>query len=579
MGNALKEQDKLGEAIKAYNKALYIKPNYAEAHYNIGVTLQQQGKLDEAIEAYNKALYIKPNYAEAYNNMGIALKGTIFKKPNGALQKTIVSLLDTGRYVRPREIFTAAISLLKLEPTLQKHLQAGDDEIMRNPLSIISDLSELSLLCKLMNVCPLPDLELEKLLTKLRCSILSNISSLKEASPELIRFQSALALQCFTNEYIYGCTNEEEKILQALEKIVKKTLKNNQQPSPQAVLALASYKALNQYKWHTTLVVMDEIKEVFIRQVEEPGLEEKLKHDLPILLEITDNISSEVKVQYEESPYPRWVNLGLALKPMPISKLVEENKLKLHENSVIEVENPEILIAGCGTGQHSIETASKFKSSKVLAIDLSLSSLAYAKRKTTELGFANIKYMQADILDLSQLNTRFDIIESVGVLHHMDNPIAGWKVLTDCLRPGGLMRIGLYSEIARHHIVEMRQEISNTGTRPSNVEMRSFRDMIMKSEKDHHKLIIYSPDFYSLSTLRDLLFHIQEHRFTISLLQEHLDKLGLMFCGFEAPEIVSNFKQTNKAKDDLYDFDKWQAYEEANPNAFAGMYQFWCQKA
>ena len=40
----------------------------------MGVALQDLGKLDEAIEAYNKALSIKPDYAEAYNNMGNALK-------------------------------------------------------------------------------------------------------------------------------------------------------------------------------------------------------------------------------------------------------------------------------------------------------------------------------------------------------------------------------------------------------------------------------------------------------------------------------------------------------------------------
>ena len=42
-------------------------------------------------------------------------------------------------------------------------------------------------------------------------------------------------------------------------------------------------------------------------------------------------------------------------------------------------------------------------------------------------------------------------------------------------------------------------------------------------------------------------------------------------------EILSHFKKINTNKDDLYDLDKWQAYEEANPRAFAGMYQFWCQ--
>ena len=70
MGVALKEQGKLEEAIEAYNKALAIKPDYAEAYYNMGVALKEQGKLEEAIEAYNKALAIKPDYAEAYIQHG-----------------------------------------------------------------------------------------------------------------------------------------------------------------------------------------------------------------------------------------------------------------------------------------------------------------------------------------------------------------------------------------------------------------------------------------------------------------------------------------------------------------------------
>ena len=68
MGNALKEQGKLEEAIEAYNKALAIKPDYAEAYNNMGNALQEQGKLEEAIEAYNKALAIKPDNAEAIEN-------------------------------------------------------------------------------------------------------------------------------------------------------------------------------------------------------------------------------------------------------------------------------------------------------------------------------------------------------------------------------------------------------------------------------------------------------------------------------------------------------------------------------
>ena len=57
----------LDDAVEAYNKALSIKPDYAEAYNNMGNALKEQGKLDDAVEAYNKALSIKPDYAEAYN--------------------------------------------------------------------------------------------------------------------------------------------------------------------------------------------------------------------------------------------------------------------------------------------------------------------------------------------------------------------------------------------------------------------------------------------------------------------------------------------------------------------------------
>ena len=138
--------------------------------------------------------------------------------------------------------------------------------------------------------------------------------------------------------------------------------------------------------------------------------------------------------------------------------------------------------------------------------------------------------------------------------------------------------IGLYSELARQDIVKIRNEISELGIGSSDMEMKSFRDMIIKSEKEYHKITLKRLDFYSLSTLKDLLFHVQEHRFAIPQIKDYLTKLGLKFCGFETSKKVSNFKQINTHKDDPYNLDKWQSYEEANPRAFAGMYQFWCQK-
>ena len=294
--------------------------------------------------------------------------------------------------------------------------------------------------------------------------------------------------------------------------------------------------------------------------------------------EIKDIVSSAVREQYESNPYPRWVNLGLPLKPAAVHEFVAALQLNLFDNKIKEVNGPDILIAGCGTGQHSISSATRLKDAKVLAIDLSLSSLAYAKRKTQELALENIEYIQADILDLGKLHRQFDIIESSGVLHHMENPLKGWKVLTNCLKQGGLMKVGLYSSLARQHIVEIRKEIIRANVGSSDVEIKSFRNMVMRSSKNHHKKIRRVSDFYSLSTLKDLLFHVQEHRFTIPEIQSYLNELGLHFCGFESDRIVSHFKLSNTKPNDHYDLYKWQAYEQANPTAFEGMYQFWCQK-
>ena len=149
-----------------------------------------------------------------------------------------------------------------------------------------------------MSVCPIPDLELEKLFKQLRASILENILSLEASPPELLRLQSALALQCFTNEYIYSQSQNEEKAINDLEKQIKELLSNNEQPSPQIILILASYKALHKYDWCQSLIVTNQIQDVFTRQVEEPNQEEKLKLNLPILKEIRNKVSSSVRQQY-----------------------------------------------------------------------------------------------------------------------------------------------------------------------------------------------------------------------------------------------------------------------------------------
>ncbi|MDA9671459.1 hypothetical protein N9T95_00915, partial [bacterium] len=169
-------------------------------------------------------------------------------------------------------------------------------------------------------------------------------------------------------------------------------------------------------------------------------------------------------------------------------------------------------------------------------------------------------------------------IESSGVLHHMDDPMAGWQILVDLLKIGGLIRIGLYSELARRHIVKTKEEIGLQGIGTSKAEIRQFRQSLVESHDEHHLQVKGSNDFFSLSALRDLIFHVQEHRFTLLQIQSCLDELSLKFCGFENPDIVRGFKTFFGEDSDAYDLSQWHQFEEKNPRTFGSMYQFWCQK-
>ena len=443
---------------------------------------------------------------------------------------------------------------------------------------IIVDLSNLPQLLKLMEITPLYDLEFEVFLKNIRSAILLSISDIKHNS-ETLTFQIALASQCFINEYLYDQTDEENEALRELETLIEKQLTNGQQPSPTELACLASYKPLHEYSWCHLLSMPVELESLHRRQILEPEKEKHLKSTIPILQEIKNEVSCIVREQYEQNPYPRWVELQLYFAPKPISEITKELNLRISNHDIYKVDTPQILIAGCGTGSHVITAASLFKNCDVLAIDLSLSSLAYAKRKTEELGISNIEYMQADILDLKALDRKFDIIESGGVLHHMEDPMAGWKVLTDCLKTEGLMKIGIYSKLGWREVVQVRDEMGLFHIEPSHDTMKLFRNKIINSEEKHCKQIVQSFDFYNMSSVRDLLFHVQIHQFTIPQIEASLSSLGLVFCGFGDGSIVEKFKKSrNFGENALYDLEKWDIFEKENPREFAGMYQFWCQK-
>ena len=577
LGLILYEEGNFDEAIAVFSKGISIAPDSYALHLNISLAHYKYGRLKEAVEAIQEAITLNPNSSAAYANFGVMLKEIKFEKRHRKTEEILILMLDKNNVVRPVDIAPAAISLLKLDQNIIDVLDAqANDNFHSIMLEFLPKLCKNKLLLKLIAICPIPNLEFEALLKEFRSFFLYSIYDEIDLS-SFVEFQSALALHCFMNEYLYGHSVREAEILKELEHRVSTEVQKGKQPNSAAILCLASYSSLENYSFSTLLECNSRIQKVYNVQVLEPQKEKVLIPTIPSIGPVNNKISEKVMKQYEENPYPRWVNTNLFSQAGSMINIAKELELRIDFSKIDNDQFPSVLIAGCGTGQHPIMTAASLPSSSVVAIDLSFSSLAYAKRKAEEYGIKNLKFIQGDILDLKELNKKFDIIESVGVLHHMDDPLKGWKTLKSCLKTGGLMKIGLYSELARGQIVEVRNEIEKLKIGTDSKSMKLFRDSLVRSHAEHYNIIKQSNDFYSVSDLRDLLFHVKEHRFSLVKLQKYLNDLHLKFCGFDILRSKHDFKKEYTESDSIYDLDKWHSFEKKYPFTFSKMYQFWCQ--
>ncbi len=581
IGNALYNLGKKTEAIPSYITALRIKPDCAEAHINLGTIFNDLGNYREALYHYVKAFDLAPDRIDWHRASRI-LSMVSFRRYSRRLERFVLALLDQHTAVRPYQIVMPILGLLKLHPVLRQALQLSSaGRIPDSAPDICARLSNIPLFLRIIELCPIPDFDVESLLTGLRRFLLLR-GDLVTDRASIAGFQASLALHCFTNEFVFDESEDETAAVASLEADIQGLLASGVALDPFRIACIASYRPLHRYAWSHDLTGPALLRRLYKRQVQEVLEETSLRPTIRCLKPIDDQVSQAVREQYEENPYPRWVNTRLLARPLTIPALLEVLALKPIDGLRNFSRRPDVLIAGCGSGQHSLGAASKFANSRVLAIDLSLSSLCHAIRKTRELGVSNITYMQADILDLGTLRKKFDVIESVGVLHHMADPLAGWKILVDCLKPGGLMKIGLYSELAMRPVIEARAIVSAMGLSGRVEDIRRFRRRAFNDNDGSglRKLVAKSHDFYSTSACRDLYFHVQVHCFTIPQIGKALATLGLTFMGFELSweGMKNRFEREHPAPDAAYSLDAWHEFETANPETFSGMYQFWVQK-
>jgi SAM-dependent methyltransferase/Flp pilus assembly protein TadD len=573
--------DDVDAAIGALLTARNVYAKHPETNYMLGYALMIKGDAKQAIQFFGLAHKLAPDVIRYKAGLARSLRDVRLKQPNPELVSSVLPLLGEPG-IEPRDLAPLIESAICLDPVFValKPIDNLPGGAIATALAQPScpDILRIAALPAWLQYGLVSHPVLERRLTALRRGLLAMAFQFPDALPRYEALLNLMAIRGFQAEYIDQVMKDEAAMLARLAAML-----DTLSPADSAALfaVYACYQPL--YRRHDVErlaaaswpVAYADLKRI---QIDEPLAERRIATTITALTPIEDQTSQTVQEMYEESPFPRWHQPILGT-PQTVSGRLR-TALPLQQIPVEERLNPEILVAGCGTGLHAILAATSYAFAKVLAIDLSRTSLSYAIRKATEIGIKNVEFAQADILKIGSIARRFDVIESFGVLHHLRDPAAGLAQLVGLLKPGGYMMLGLYSELGRRDVVRARELIARLGLGDSPEEVREFRRILPKHDPELAANLSKSSAYYALSDLRDLVFHRQEHRYTPPQLQQLIDGAGLEFLGFEfsVPKALSGYR--SRFPDDAMatNLDHWAEVERDNPELFANCYRFWVRR-
>ena len=201
-----------------------------------------------------------------------------------------------------------------------------------------------------------------------------------------------------------------------------------------------------------------------------------------------------------------------------------------------------ILDAGCGTGVGTEYLVHLNPQASVVGIDLSAGALSVAEERCRRSGANRAEFHHLSLYDAQQLDGEFELINCVGVLHHLPDPVRGIKSLAAKLAPGGLMHIFVYGELGRWEIQLMQKAIALL----QGNQQGDYRDGVQLGRQlfaalpETNRIVKREKERWSLENHRDANFadmyvHPQEIDYNVETLFELIDASGLEFIGFSNP--------------------------------------------
>ena len=592
LGNALVELQRHADAAAAYQAALRFDARLPQIHYGLGTAWAALG--GPAPAAFARAIALRPDFALAHE--GLIDAHLAADDGEAALRSSCEALLRVDTPML-RVQFVDAVTRAPLageRPGLREAMRrallegwtrpqelaraACDIVALRQPFDALDPL-----LRTLLELAPVCHQGVEQALTGQRRMLLEVACSGDALDARALSAACGLARQCFINEYAWACAASEDGQVDHLRDAIQDDLGRDLVTSDSRVAVVAMYRPLASLDGAERLLPRPrspEVAALLAQQVGEPAEERRLRGLIPRATSVEDDVSRAVRDQYEVNPYPRWVAMAGPIRQVRLGAWLAARFPGAAVSPGPAREVLDVLVAGCGTGQQALDTVRSLAGARVLAIDLSLASLAYAARMTAALGVEGIEYVQADLLQAEQLGRTFDMIGVGGVLHHLADPWTGWRTLLERLRPGGVMNVLLYTVRGRGDVRRARDWIAARGYRATAEGIRECRHDLMALRDDWAVRLSASPDFFSVSGCRDLLFHVQEQAVTLPEVADFLAIAGLELLGVEVSAATRRaFEAWHGTGDDgLRDLARWDLFEAEHPRCFAGMLNLWVQK-